>query len=159
MFKQMGLPLKTFPEHFTYQQFSWKPSFVQWVSLAPLRGCCGRWQERWHPWRSFLQGSPGPRGQVVRRGGCLWRGGEVDPRPRLPGQSQGSPHLLRAGHGRVHGGGQQADSTPGTARATVAPELCALSALYVGPRCSPPAPDGQAWAIPRVQEASVKRST
>ena len=34
--------------------------------------------------------------------------------PGMPGpQSQGSPHPLRAGHGQVHGSGQQADSTPG----------------------------------------------
>ena len=83
----------------------------------------------------------------------------MDPRagPARP-QSQGSPHPLRAGHGRVHGGGQQADSTLGTAWATVAPELCTLSALYMGPHCPPPAPDGRASAIPRVPEASVKRS-
>lgn len=64
-------------------------------------------------------------------------------------QSHGSSHPPRAGHGQVPGGGQQADSTPGSSAGQGAPELCALLAPYIGPRRPPPASDGRAAAVPQ----------
>lgn len=64
-------------------------------------------------------------------------------------QSHGSSHPPRAGHGQVPGGGQQADSTPGSSAGQGTPELCALLAPYIGPRRPPPASDGRAAAVPQ----------
>lgn len=78
----------------------------------------------------------------------------VAPRSRPTGQacqvhSVTALPMPRAGHGQVHGGGQQADSPPGSSAGQGAPGLGALSAPYIGPGRPRPASDGRAAAVPQ----------